>query len=669
MSSQPQQRQIKRILVANRGEIAIRLLQSCHELPSPPHTFGIYTNTDDTHISLGRPHDSIKVPSPASYMDIDFLVNLVKEHNIDAVHPGYGFLSESPEFSKRMWDEARCMVVGPGWEALEKTGDKLKAKVLAQASNVPLLVSMSQPTGNVEEVRAFAKKAQFPIMIKAVDGGGGRGIRLVRSEEELQNAMERCIGESPSRTVFAEQAAVDGFKHIEVQIIGDGQGNARHLWERDCSVQRRFQKIVEIAPTPTGNRRVIGQVIESAVRMAKKIKYLGLGTFEFLVNVKKEEFYFLEINPRLQVEHTITESVCGVDLVLEQLLVAQGLRRLEEIRPGESQEPIKSPKVFSIQLRLCAEDPTNNFSLSIGKITNIHFPNGNGIRVDSHLSKGGSIGSDFDNLMAKIIITASTWEACLTKAQRALAETRVEGVKTNLNLLRAIMSDSHFCSGQADTKWLEQDLSHLIETGEQMSKTIDNTTSKLPPFPTIAAQSSTTSNTTGGTTSFRKGDAWSLILEPATSKSSTNPPSHHLRLDRITTNNFPDSLTADISYTTPGQASTPYKLTLNSTTASSASASSTHRRGDPNNKNHIILPMSGKLIEVLVDEGDEVQENQVVAFIKQMKMELEVRAPRGGKVKWVIELEEDEGDDVAEGVLVCELEGGGEQGKTRESKL
>ena len=450
----PIQRQIKRLLVVNRGEIAIRILQACHELPLPPAIFALYTDNDTTHVTLGRPHQAIRIESPAIYMNIDSIVKIAKDNNIDAIHPGYGFLSESADFSRRMWNEANIMVIGPGWDVLERTGDKLKAKELAEECQVPILEAMRKSTNSINDVRSFARKVSFPIMIKAVDGGGGRGIRLVENDGQLKSAVDRCIGESPSKTVFAEQAVVDGYKHIEIQIIGDGKGGVRHLWERDCSVQRRFQKIVEVAPTPTQNRKTIARVIESAMSMASKLQYLGLGTFEYLVNIDQQKFFFLEINPRVQVEHTISESVRGIDLVREQLLIAQGQCDFEHSRLGHVSQAEESPGSFSIQLRLCAEDPNSNFALSIGKIADIMIPSGYGVRVDSHLSKGGAVGADFDNMMAKIIVTAATWEQVIAKARRALSETRVTGVKTNMNLLRAIMANAGFCSGKSDTTWL-----------------------------------------------------------------------------------------------------------------------------------------------------------------------------------------------------------------------
>lgn len=645
----PIQRAITRLLVVNRGEIAIRILQACHELPNPPVTFALYTSDDTTHVTLGRPHNAIKVVSPSIYMDINSIIKIAKDNQIDTIHPGYGFLSESADFSRRLWEEANVLVIGPGWEVLERTSDKLKAKALAEECGVPVLKAMKTPSSSVAEVREFAKAVGYPVMIKAVDGGGGRGIRLVEHEDALQSSVERCIGESPSRTVFAEQAAVHGFKHIEVQIIGDAHGIIHHLWERECSIQRRFQKLVEVAPTPVQDRETVAQVIQSAMSMASELKYFGLGTFEYLVNVDTGEFFFLEINPRVQVEHTISESIRGIDLVRSQLLIAQGQTDPQLERAGSKAQARDHPSVCSVQLRLCAEDPMSNFSLSVGKVTNVIFPSGNGVRTDSHMSHGGSIGTDFDNLMAKIIVTASTWEQCLSKAKRALAEVQVSGVMTNLDLLRAVLADDEFCAGRADTKWLENNMQQLIAQGRKIGSAIESATSELPQMSTASLS---LPGLTSSTIAVRKGDAWTMHLEGA---GHSGEDAHHLSIERVVRNEFPDSFVADISFTIPGHDPVLYKATMASTTASAETTASSHRRGDSKNSDHVVVPMSGKLMEVLIEEGDEVKENDVIAFVKQMKMELEVRSPRSGIVAWVIQLENDDGDDVAEGVLIAEL--------------
>ncbi|KAJ5819272.1 hypothetical protein N7474_004863 [Penicillium riverlandense] len=659
MSPSPDSRPIRRLLVANRGEIAVRILHAARELPDPVETFALYTSDDRSHCDLARPHHVIQIPSASSYLDISLLVDLARKHSIDAVHPGYGFLSESADFAHRMWLEAGAVVIGPGWENLARTGDKLQAKRLAEQCGVPVLKAMSQPTSNVEEARTFARHVGFPVMIKAVDGGGGRGIRLVREDEELDHNIQRAISESPSRTVFVEKAAVDGFHHIEIQVIGDGKGQVRHLWERDCSVQRRFQKVVECAPAliTLQDRALITQVIDSALRMASEIRYRSLGTFEFLVSELRGEFYFLEVNPRLQVEHTITESISGIDLVQAQLLLAQG-RSLDDIGlPEVSARQPPPANCFSIQLRLCAEDPSSNFALSIGKVTEFTVPSGHGIRVDTNINVSGSnalvVGADFDNLLAKIIVTASTWEATVRKARRVLADSRIGGVKTNINLLRGIVVHGDFLAGKTDTQWLGSKLHETLHLGDSISKMLREQEGLVGPSQRSAVQS----NVPSSSLLFRKGDAWSITLEPLEKSQLPEKVSHHLRLSRVLRNEFPTSLTAEIEYTTPAsQTAIPYRMQLHTTTtAASALVSSSHRRGDPKNPRHVVLPLSGKLIEVLVAQGEKVADNQVLAFVKQMKMELEVRSPRAGKVKWVYEMEDDE-EDVAEGMLLVELE-------------
>jgi pyruvate carboxylase len=623
----------------------------------------LYTSDDRSHIDLGRPDQAIQIASASSYQDAQLIINLAYKNSIDAVHPGYGFLSEDAEFARRMWTDANAIVIGPGPENLARTGDKLQAKLLAQQCGVPVLEAMSQPTSNVDEARAFARQVGFPVMIKAVDGGGGRGIRLVREESELDNSIQRAIGESPSRSVFVEKAAVDGFHHVEIQVIGDGTGQVRHLWERDCSVQRRFQKVVEFAPALVHSRTLITKLINSALGMASTIRYRSLGTFEFLVNDKTSEFYFLEVNPRLQVEHTITESISGVDLVQTQLRLAQG-ESFIDLGLGAAVDPSLKPPPnhFSIQLRLCAEDPSNNFALSIGKVTQFRVPSGHGIRVDSNVNtSGGSgliVGSNFDNLLAKIIVTASTWQATVKKAQRVLADSLISGVKTNISLLRGIVAHADFEAGKIDTQWLGAKLDEAHELGERISKRI-----QASQVPAASSQSSAQAGLPSNLL-FRKGDAWSITLEPV--DKSSEKVAHHLKLSRVVRNDFPTALAAEIEYTTPtSQTSIQYRMQLETTnTAASALVSSSHRRGDPNNPRHVVLPLSGKLIEVLVAGGDTVAENQVLAFVKQMKMELEVRSPHAGRVKWVHEMEDEE-EDVAEGMLLVEFDEHIEQGQVR----
>ena len=364
------------------------------------------------------------------------------------------------------------------------------------------------------------------------------------------------------------------------------------------------------------------------------------------------------MNPRLQVEHTITESVAmGIDLVKMQLLLAQRHPLSSLSLSNLSSNPETPPPIHSLQLRVTAEDVSNDWALSVGKINSFRFPAGNGVRVDTNLlpSQATVVGTDFDSLIAKIIITAPSWEDVVRKAKRALADTHVEGIQTSLDILRGIVASEVFAKQGCDTQWLETSLPSVLESGKKIST---QTTKAMGPF---TSASSSTAVAAASNVLFRKGDAWSISLTPEQSSSSeqAKPTPSHLQLTRVLRNEFPTSLTASIVYTTPTTESTPYTLTLASTTASfgSISNAATHRRGDPGNQNHIVLPFAGKLMELLINEGDEVQKGETVAVVRQMKMELEIRASKAGRVVWVYEGEE--GDDVGEGVLVAELEGGG----------
>ncbi|KAL4992026.1 hypothetical protein BDW68DRAFT_197752 [Aspergillus falconensis] len=647
-------RPIHRLLVANRGEIAVRILQATREACPSIETFALYTEYDRSHCDIGRPHHGLQI-TPDGYLDIELFVRLVQQHAIDAIHPGYGFLSESAEFARRMQDVG-VMVIGPGWETLGRTGDKLRAKQLAVESNVPILPTLrydmaaSRATG-LEKIKEFAHRFGYPVMVKAVDGGGGRGIRLVHGDDDVEHAVRLSTVESPSQTIFVEKAAIDGFHHIEIQIVGDGT-DVQHLWERDCSVQRRFQKIVEIAPSLIRNRNqeLVKRIAGAAVRMMKAIRYRSLGTVEFLVNERLNEFYFIEINPRIQVEHTITEAVTGVDLVQTQLLIAQGYSLAQLCL-----DTCPEARGHCIQLRLCSEDPRANFSLSVGKVTDFSVPTGNGVRLDTHIDVSGLspvvVGAQFDNLLAKVIVTGSlSWQATVLKARRVLADTRISGVKTNLDLLRGIIGQEDFLNGDVDTQWLERHLDQVVQLGESTSRSLQT-----------SVQSSYQSGGPSMPQSnllFRPGDAWSITFEPLGSQRDTpqQQQKHHIQLTRVLQNDFPASISAEVQYTTPLSA-TAYRTKLETTNTTASALVSSHRRGDPRNPRHIVLPLSGKLIEVLVRPGDMVEENQVVAFVKQMKMELEVRSPRAGRAQWVYEMEEKE-EDVAEGILLVELEEG-----------
>ncbi|KAI1296992.1 PycA protein [Xylaria venustula] len=659
----PPRRPIKRLLIANRGEIAKRIIDCARELSI--ETFALIT-PDDTSHAIGAAH-VFSIPSAASYMDIPALIEIAKQHVIDAIHPGYGFLSESADFAQRMWIEAGTVVVGPGWEILRRTGDKLAAKLLAQQCGVPTLQAMDMPTARVEDVRDFATKIGFPIMLKAVDGGGGKGIRHVHQESELENATKRAISESPSRQIFVEKAAVDGFRHIEVQIIGDGSGQVRHLWERECSIQRRYQKVVEQAPSTIRDRDFVGRIIEAAMAMARHIDYLSLGTFEFLANPDRGEFFFLEVNPRLQVEHTVTECITHVDLVKVQLEIAQGSSLAQTGLQNVSSEVMQVPKLQSIQLRLTAEDVQRDWALSIGKIDTFSLPTGHGVRVDTHLHhrQTVTVGTEFDSLLAKIIVTGGDQQEAVSKCRRVLEDTSIEGVKTNLDILRAIVAHEDFVHSLCDTSWLESHMNILLASGLEISRSIANKQQKALQFSKDEGQplTSSTANSNSGVM-LRKGDAWALKLVSVSQRETEE--THHIKLTRIIRNEFPSSFKVDVEYSYP-RSQHPQTFTLEAihSNASSASvlAAGKHRRGDVNNPLHVVIPFPGKLVELVVDEGDEIRAGQVVCVVQQMKMELEIRANRGGRVKWITDAQD--GEDIAEGTLAAELEDSHGKGKTK----
>lgn len=458
-------------------------------------------------------------------------------------------------------------------------------------------------------------------MVKAVDGGGGRGIRLVRGEEEFDDAFRRACAESPGGRVFVEKAAGVGARHVEVQVVGDGRG-VRALGTRDCSVQRRFQKVVEYAPA-SGEGAVVGE----ALRMAGAMGFVGVGTWEFLVD--GERAWFLEINPRLQVEHTVTEEVYGVDLVRLQLQIAQG-----QAITGD----LGHPRGFAVQLRITAEDVDRAFALSIGRVRRFVAPTGQGIRVDTHLRAGEPtvVGTEFDSLLCKLVVRAETWEAVVAKAARALEDTVIEGVKTNMPLLKAIVAAAAFQNRDISITWLESTLEQLL------LPTVEKAL-----FRPIVEDAPVLGGGSGGPPLLRKGDAWSLHLSlPA----STEVRKHHVTISKLLQNDFPNSVAAEITHVYPGGSGT-FRAVLSKTTIA---AVGNHRRGDVARAEHVVVPFGGSVVEVNVRVGERVRVGDVVCVVRQMKTELEVRAAREGVVRWAWEAELEE--VVEGGELVCELE-------------
>lgn len=447
-----------RLMVVNRGEIAIRILRAGSELGIT--TVAVYTHEDryslhrykaDEAYQIGKDDDPLK-----PYLDIEEIINLAKQKKIDAIHPGYGFLSENATFAERCREEG-IKFIGPSPEAMRKLGDKVAAKKVAKATKVPIIESNQKKLDSLEDATREAKRIGYPIMVKAAAGGGGRGMRVVRTSEELKNAFKDAKSEAGKAfgddTVFLEKF-IESPKHIEVQILGDEHGNLVHLYERDCSVQRRFQKVVEVAPCASLKQETKDKLYQHALNIVKHVDYANAGTVEFLVD-KDENIYFIEVNPRIQVEHTITEEITGIDLVRTQILIAEG-HPLDH--PGifiKSQDDVQV-NGFAIQCRITTEDPENNFQPDYGTIIAYRNAGGMGIRIDEGSSYSGvTISPFFDSMIAKVTSWGRTLRGASERLQRALDEYRIRGVKTNIPFLSNVVSHPTFLSGDQTVSFIE----------------------------------------------------------------------------------------------------------------------------------------------------------------------------------------------------------------------
>jgi len=439
---------IKRIFIANRGEIAVRIIRSCKALGietvlgvSEADRTSLGALMADRALCLGPAQPA------ASYLQIPTVVQAALGSGCDAIHPGYGFLAERAELAQLCEDEG-MIFIGPAAAQIEAVGDKLRARAEAIAAEVPVV-----PGGPVETVDAAQKLAAeigAPLLVKAVGGGGGRGMKLVEDLAALPATMDMASAEAGAAfgdpRVYLERFVARG-RHIEVQVLGDGAGKVVHLGERDCSVQRRYQKLVEETPAPSLPAATRDKLLAAAVRFAERLDYRGAGTVEFLYDVVRDEFYFLEMNARIQVEHPVTEEVSGVDLIAEQIAIAggQGLRFTQDevVLAGAA-----------VECRINAEDPERDFAPSPGTVSDVSWPHGEGIRVDTHIAAGASIPPFYDSMIAKIIAHGPDRATAIERLEVALAQTRIEGIATNLSFQRRILADAEFTAGGVDTGFL-----------------------------------------------------------------------------------------------------------------------------------------------------------------------------------------------------------------------
>ena len=449
---------INKLLVANRGEIAIRILRAASELKLT--TVSIYTHEDrfsphrykaDEAYQIGADDDPLM-----PYLDIEGIIKTAKAHDVDAIHPGYGFLSENVEFAKRCREE-EIIFIGPAPEVMEQLGDKVQAKQNAVDAEIPVIEDSKEPLDSLEVAQKEAERIGFPLMIKAASGGGGRGMRVLRSMSELAAAYTEARSEAQKafgdNTVFLEKY-LDSPKHIEVQILGDNYGNLVHLYERDCSVQRRFQKVIEVAPSATLKKETREKLYEFALKITRHVKYSNAGTVEFLVD-SDENIYFIEVNPRVQVEHTITEEVTGIDIVRSQIHIANGFKLTDPEINIQSQDDI-SVRGFAVQCRITTEDPTQNFKPDFGTIIAYRSAGGFGIRLDAGGAYvGAKISPFYDSMLVKISASGRTLEGAIQRAHRALREFRIRGVKTNIGFLINVLEHPVFRAGEVKVTFLE----------------------------------------------------------------------------------------------------------------------------------------------------------------------------------------------------------------------
>ncbi|MTI33604.1 acetyl-CoA carboxylase biotin carboxylase subunit [Xanthovirga aplysinae] len=447
----------KKILIANRGEIALRVIRTCKEMGIK--TVAVYSTADKESLHVRFADEAVCIgPAPGnmSYLNIPHIIAAAEITNADAVHPGYGFLSENADFS-RICQENDIKFIGASADMINKMGDKASAKDTMKKAGVPTIPGSDGLLDSIKQGIELSNEIGYPVILKATAGGGGRGMRVVNNDEEFEKAWNDAkmeAGAAFGNDGLYLEKFIEEPRHVEVQIVGDSRGRACHLSERDCSIQRRHQKLIEETPSPIMTEELREKMGAAAIAGSEAIGYEGAGTIEFLVD-KHKNFYFMEMNTRIQVEHPITEEVTNFDLIKEQIKVAAG-------------EPISGknyyPMLFSMECRINAEDPANGFRPSPGKITQLHFPGGNGVRVDSHVYAGYTIPPNYDSMIAKLIVTAQSRDEVLVKMKRALEEFVIEGIKTTIPFHIKLMEDEGFQSGLFTTAYLDSfDFSVLKE--------------------------------------------------------------------------------------------------------------------------------------------------------------------------------------------------------------
>ena len=492
----------KKILIANRGEIACRVIRACREMGIA--TVAVYSDMDADALHVRMADEAYNIgpaPSNESYLRRDKIIEVAKLSGAEAIHPGYGFLSENAEFVREV-TAAGITFIGPPPEAMEGLGGKMSARKIAIAAGVPVVPGTTEPLTSFEEAKEIASSFGYPVMLKASAGGGGKGMRLVTDESELKSALENSQSEALASfgddAVYVEKAVVRP-RHIEIQVFSDTHGNHVHLGERECSIQRRHQKVIEEAPSPINDANLRAEMGAAAVKVAAAVNYVGAGTVEFLVSDLDRSFYFLEMNTRLQVEHPVTELVTGIDLVREQINVAWG-----EKLSFEQQDVVL--RGHAIECRVYAEDPDNNFLPSPGKITRLRVPQGPGVRDDGGIYEGSEVSIFYDPMISKFAVYGRDRNEAIERMRRALVEYEVGGIKTTLPFFREVMNDSEFISGELDT-------GYIARFNERKAvNEIDQTTSDIAIIAAAIGQSDARPSETALAAGSRSFSEWALSL-------------------------------------------------------------------------------------------------------------------------------------------------------------
>ncbi|MFB6251317.1 MAG: acetyl-CoA carboxylase biotin carboxylase subunit [Halobellus sp.] len=594
-----------KVLVANRGEIAVRVMRACRDLGV--RTVAVYSDADK-HAGHVRYADEAYNIGPAraadSYLDHDAVLEAGRKAGADAIHPGYGFLAENAEFARRV-EESDFAWIGPSADAMERLGEKTKARSLMQAADVPVVPGTTEPVSSADEVKAVAEEYGYPVAIKAEGGGGGRGLKVVHSADDVETQFETAQREGEAyfdnSSVYVEKY-LESPRHVEVQILADEHGNVRHLGERDCSLQRRHQKVIEEAPSPALDADLREQIGNAARRGVREAGYTNAGTVEFLV--EDGEFYFMEVNTRIQVEHTATEEVTGIDVVKWQLRIAFG----EELGFDQADVEIDG---HAIEFRINAENAAEDFAPATGSLDTYDPPGGIGVRIDDAVRQGDEIGGDYDSMIAKLIVAAGSRGECLARSERALSEFEIEGIETIVPFHRLMVTDRTFRAGEHTTKYLDQELDRerIDQAVEQWSTAEAETDDDDEPGDDASTEREFTVEV--------NGKRFEVNLEERGA-----PP-------------MPE---VDVAASGGGR--------------SGAGAAGPATEPDAGDEEEVIVEadgeqvtaeMQGTILSVPVAEGDEIGAGEVVCVLEAMKMENDVVTERGGTVSQVLI---DEGDSV-----------------------